>query len=143
MGGGGLDAVDDSALRIAGDADEVTCGLADAHTRSRVGAGGGLMQQRAGRRWGVGGGSAGQSGARRGESEEAREGVKRTLAALRDAAETPEAASTRGPRPLGRSDVDDGTGRRERDDATERVGLTNPPITGADPHAMNVHLATP
>ena len=85
MGGGGLDAVDDSALRIAGDADEVTCGLADAHTRSRVGAGGGLMQQRAGRRWGVGGGSAGQSGARRGESEEAREGVKRTLAALRGA----------------------------------------------------------
>jgi hypothetical protein len=71
---------------------------------------GGPTPQRAGRRWGPGGGSAGQSGARRGESEGARVGVKRTLAALRDAAETPEAASTRGPRPLAMSAICAGTG---------------------------------
>ena len=38
MGGGGLDAVDDSALRIASDADEVACGdRRDACSRAGAG----------------------------------------------------------------------------------------------------------
>jgi hypothetical protein len=62
-----------------------------------------------------------RSEARRGESEAAWVGVKRTLAARSGAAETPEAASTQGPRPLATSVVLARVGCNERlGSATQR-----------------------
>ncbi len=99
-----------------------------------AGAGGGMMQQRAGRRWGVGGGSAGQERARRGESEEARAGVKRTLAARSDAradGASRRACAARGHSRGARLSTGQGGGTSERDGTSP----PNLPFGCAAPHA--------